>query len=610
MVGEIHGLEDPQKAVLTGLLTGAATSLGAPTSGPQVAGAVAFSNTGHSVTAGISSTKGVTSSGAVTVKTRSLANVDTLSSGKTNGGSAGVGAAVAISTGSVTNRAELGSAVTTGDHVTVAATGDDMSPQVPEGGSQPVADTDQSFATKAYSGQGASGVGVAGALAIHTLTTETESVLTDGADVNASGMTVSAKNTTTHEAVADGKNEDGAVASVGVGASVALNFAENTTRVELEDGSEARTSGDLTLLAKSSNTTKTTAVSGAAGGVAVVPVLALTNTKDIAKAHIASGSGLVQTGGALKLSSVHRHTNDTVAEGTASGGSTAVGMAASVALTDDSNSVVISRNVNAGSVTLNAENDVAVISQGVASAAGAAADEEQTLSQKLAAFFGAKSKVAGEDPDPEGKTQTDAETSESGVSIAAAVGVTDVDSVNEARIGKGVHVTSSGDVSIASASQLDVAAIGDGSAAGDTAAIGAGVAVNVARQDGRAVIEEGARVSASNLTLTSGPSQGGYSTSTFEARANAGAGGAASAFPGQQPSMWWTTPWRPGLTVPWMWAVRSTLPPTTPAAPWPRPVPLARAKQRVSEPPLPPTAPCTKAWRFLGARPPWCNGPG
>ncbi|WP_236889100.1 leukotoxin LktA family filamentous adhesin [Desulfoluna limicola] len=525
MVGQIDSLDASQKAVLTNLLAGAATSLGAPTSGPQVAGAVGFSNTGHSVKAGISSTKGVTSSGAVTVKTRSLANVDTLSSGKTNGGSVGVGAAVAISTGSVTNRAELGSAVTTGDHVTVAATGEDMAPQPTEEGGTPVADRDQSFATKAYSGQGASGVGIAGALAIHNLSTETESVLTDGAEVNASGMTVSAENITTHEAVADGKNEDGAVASVGVGASVALNFAENTTHAELEDGSEARISGDLTLSANSSNTTKTKAVSGAAGGVAVVPVLALTNTKDIAKVHISSGSGIVQTGGALNLSSVHRHTNDTAAEGTASGGSTAVGLAAAVALTDDSNSAAICRNVNAGSVTLNAESDVAITSQSVASAAGAAADEEQTLSQKLAAFFGAKSQVKGEDPDPEGKTQTDAETSEGGVSIAAAVGVTDADSVNEARIGKGVHVTSSGDVRIAAASQLDVAAEGDGSAAGDTAAIGAGVAVNVARQDGRAVIEEGARVSGSNLTLTSGPSEGGYCTSTFEARANAGAGG-------------------------------------------------------------------------------------
>jgi hypothetical protein len=83
-----------------------------------------------------------------------------------------------------------------------------MDPQVPKGGSEPRPDLDQSFSTKAYSGQSADGVGFAGALAIHNIETTTRAAVTGAADITAVSLTLAATNLTSHEAVAAGAQEE------------------------------------------------------------------------------------------------------------------------------------------------------------------------------------------------------------------------------------------------------------------------------------------------------------------------------------------------------------------------------------------------------------------
>jgi len=531
-------LASTQEAALTGLIDDASGSLGGEKSGPQVAGAVAFAKTGHITIARITSTKGVTSTGDVTVKTGSHATVDTQASGITNNdATSGIGAAVAITTGRVENSAELGSTVAAGGAVTVAAT---------QGETEAV----QPFSTRAYSGQGAKGVGFAGALTIHNLSTLIEATVTDDVHITATDLSLSAKNMTSHTALADGTGTDaeGADPKVGVGVSVALNFGENRTQAILGGGASADLSGNLSLAAESGNTSRTEAVAGATGGTAIVPVLALSNTRDDTRAVVAKGTGTLDIDGSVAITSAHRHDNETMAKGSAGGGTTAaVGLAASVALTEDTNTAAIDRNLavtGTGAIALTAEGSVSVASSGIASAGGAADNdpEEKGLNSKLDTFFALKgsmnkTEVPEGETAPEGKKVTQAETSEGGISLAAAVGVTDVESENQARIGAGAVVSTEGDIALISRSQLDVSATGDGSASGGAFGIGAGVAINVATHTVRAEIGAGADITAKTLSLaaqTRDPENPDVKDerNEFTATAKAGAGGSKLAIAG------------------------------------------------------------------------------
>ncbi len=551
-------LDEGQQAEVNSLIDKASGALGGGASGSQVAGGVAFAKTGHAVTARMDTTGTVITDGDVTVGTRSLANVDTLASGMTSGGSHGVGAAVAISTGRVANSAELGATVKAGGTVTVTAGCTDMDPQVPEDGGEPLADPDQSFSTKAYSGQSADGVGFAGALAIDNLETLTRAVVTDAAHITAANLSLSATNATTHEAIADGSPEEadyttvddlfatyetatGAPAdparSVGVGASVALNFAENETTATLAGEATADLTGDLRLTADSKNTSHTEAVSGTSGGIAIVPVLALSGTCDTTGAVVSAGTGQVAVGGEVSLSSVHLHDNTTLANGDASGGETAaVGMSVSLALTEDENTAAIDRSLAAtGAIDVTAESRVSVSSTGIASAGGSSDEpKDGSLNAKVSQFFAFKNamKKKANKPGKTGKTATKAEASEGGVGFAAAVGITDAESHSQARMGSGAKVSSGGTVTLTNGSLLGASAAGDGAASGGKAGIGAGVAINVATQSGLASIDAGADVQAVSLTLDSKTSDASEEANAFSATATAGAGGSKLAIAG------------------------------------------------------------------------------
>lgn len=537
LLGDTGALTEGQVGDLNELLTKVSTCVGSSPDSLQAAGGFALADTEHRVTAQVTTAGGVQSTRDVTVESQSLAHVDTLASGMTSGGEGGVGAAVAISTGNIENRAALDAPVNAGGDISVAAIGDDP---------------DQGFSTRAFSGQGAGSVGLAGALAIHDVKTRTEAVAGSRAKVSALSLDVSARSVTSHGALAHGAMTDADRAEVktifhtvndelndgpamGVGASVALNFADNGTRAALEDGAVVTVSGALGVTASSDNSNRTTAVSGAAGGISIVPVLALSATRDTTEAVIAAGSGSVH-GGDLALASSHGNRNETRTQGDADGGGTAaVGLSAAVAITEDVSTAAVDRSVTAtGTVGVAADSAVSVSSEAKASAGGGAEDDATDghgLNDKVAQLFALKDAMT----ELGDATSKEASTSEGGVSVAAAVGVTHAESLSTARIGAGATVSAEGAVALDSRSQLDVAVIGDGSAVSEGAAIGAGVAVNVAHQKALTQIVPGAVVNAGSLALSARTGAGLTAEderNDFSATATAGAGSSSLAIAG------------------------------------------------------------------------------
>src|SRR5262249_48731969 len=145
------------------------------------------------------------------------------------------------------------------------------------------------FRAEAVSGAGAKEVGVAGSLAVNVVHNTTEATLDATARLTygLGAVTLTAQEASQGTATAR-PTEDGTTGSeVGVGASVAVHVAHNTTRAEVESG--ARLIGPATpnlrlnrvnLSAASTDAVDTLALGGTgatqAGNVAVTPVVAVT----------------------------------------------------------------------------------------------------------------------------------------------------------------------------------------------------------------------------------------------------------------------------------------------------------------------------------------------
>ena len=138
--------------------------------------------------------------------------------------SSGVGIAVGVTVAVVSTRAYLaGNAVLDATDVTVEALG-------PGSG-------DSAFSAHATSGAGGSSVGVAGSIAVNIVVADTIADIEAPTPVVVNGnVSLIATSSLTNEAAAEAKQESGGNTS-GIGASVALNVVNDTTRAGLADGS-------------------------------------------------------------------------------------------------------------------------------------------------------------------------------------------------------------------------------------------------------------------------------------------------------------------------------------------------------------------------------------
>ena len=137
---------------------------------------------------------------------------------------------------------------------------------------------DQStFTAQSIAGVGnSSDVGVAGSLAINVIITDNRAYIDEDATLTLHGnpdVTVGAYSDVSHTTKAVPADGGGIAANVGVGASVALTDAEDTTAAYVGDNATVTGAHNLGLTADSVHATTTQAKNGAKGGTAITPVV-------------------------------------------------------------------------------------------------------------------------------------------------------------------------------------------------------------------------------------------------------------------------------------------------------------------------------------------------
>ncbi len=252
------------------------------------AAAVAVTHIGGNTTARLAGGT-VSSTGAVTVSAASstVAPAGALATTEADGtaatGSPGVGVAAALNFADGTARASLGAAA--------AIT-------APSASFTAGTTTDALFGARAVSGAGSSsGVAVAGSLALNVSVLTTEAVIEAGSTATATGgVTFNATSNTHNVAKALPKTNGATGESTGIGASVAINIVDETTRAQA-DANAKFTGSSLAQNANATGDVQTEAQGGAAGGTAVAPVVAITVANTATKVGLLGGSDVTLSGG-------------------------------------------------------------------------------------------------------------------------------------------------------------------------------------------------------------------------------------------------------------------------------------------------------------------------
>ena len=437
----------------------------------------------------------LTASGKVTVTTTADG------SSKTDGGDTGVGAAVAISVATPNVISLLGGIANVGGaNVNVNAF-------VP----------DSKVEASATSGSGgASSLGVAGSLALNVAVIDAYARLDGNVQANGANINLNAQSTTTVNATAKATVDSGGDAT-GVGASVAINIADNDTHAELVNGAiltGANNVNDLSLSAESTHTMNTEAKGGTTGGTSITPVVAVSIATYNTKAVLGTG-GTLTVAGAFSADAEHTGSVNTLADGEAAGSTAAVGVAIAFTYAKDTVVATTMRSLVAGgAVTFTAASVGRNSSVAKASASGGEDEDDDTSGQDAqqkgdskrsagnsrAANSGSGASGSGTDKPAKAETSGGGTEGEGeGISVAAAIAVNIVDSEARAEIAGGVSVSAGGLLTVRSGSNVNGDAVADGSAASDGGSASVGAAVSVNSVD----VKNTARVSG-NVTAADG----------------------------------------------------------------------------------------------------------
>ncbi len=198
-----------------------------------------------------------TATPALTIAASSENNTTTTANGSATGDTVGVGVAVAINDAVSNSQAWVAS--TTGTTAVTAPTIAVLADTAPA--SSPMPNILNSSAS-ATSGGAAGTVALAGALAINLVSNTEEAYVPSGSTVSTAGdVTFNAQDNATEGASAQpvGAGSSGG-STLGVGASVALNIATNTTLADLQDTAQLTKANNLTFTAGSNDTITTSAV--------------------------------------------------------------------------------------------------------------------------------------------------------------------------------------------------------------------------------------------------------------------------------------------------------------------------------------------------------------
>jgi hypothetical protein len=459
-----------------------------------------------------------TAGGLLTLSAGNDTDASAKADGSAAGGSAVIGAAVAI------NRADASDQATIGVLAHVSAKGLTVSAGMSNLGDQDKTNTFSADATAGASD--GTKLGVAGAVAVNLVTDTTRALIqVFAASIKAGGgdvsLTAQAKgiNTATARAAQSG------TATVGVGASFALDAPTTIVRAELGDLAPLTGAHNVSLSATSDESATTSATGGAAGGTAVAPAVALTLANNDTTARLGYDSAILSTLGSVSLTATHTGSSSSSASGSADGNQAAVGAALALTIADDTTTATTARPISAGgAVSFSAQAAGASKAEAKAGAKGAdpgAKGQKQTTDGQVADQLNFAGTVKGLPP---AKQAPSAKTSDGPVGVAAAVALNLATSSAQATIPAGGSVTAGGVLTLSAGDDTDASATADGSAAGGSTVIGAAVALNVADASNLATIGSGANVHALGLTLQARPSTLGDkdSTDTFSAQATAG----------------------------------------------------------------------------------------
>ncbi|QCB46258.1 leukotoxin LktA family filamentous adhesin [Hydrogenophaga sp. PAMC20947] len=521
----------------------------------DVAAAVAVVSLNSQTQASINSSALQNTTGLATVHSQASNSSTVEADGSTvgDGASVGVGAAVGVNIGVLSNNALIA------DTAQVTANGLTVKADMPVG-------KENHFSTTAKSGAGASNVGVAGALGVNTVVSSTVAALQGdaagtGAQVNAGTGDVlieAAGGTASTVTVGADVKGTGDAAKVGVGASVGVNVAVNATVAEVADKAILAGGANLGLNAKSTHTMSTTVTGGAAGAkIAVTPVVAVSVGDNTTVARLGESTTALNLSGAYSSTADQSSSQTTVATGQTQGNKVSVGASLALGIADDTVLASVERDitattgvgVNAKSVSKSDTSATASVKGGkkadadgkavkedgtpgksVDEQVGAQGDSAKTTGKKTAGKAGpATTTAGGASANDKLDTPTDApkgETSEGGVSVAAAVGVNSASSTTTASIGTGRAINSTGGaLSVTSTAETDASAKADGSqtdAGGTNVGVGAAVAVNAVTASNVATLSDNATVDTAGLTVKAG--MDGTAKNDFVADAKSGAG--------------------------------------------------------------------------------------
>ncbi|WP_050419168.1 LEPR-XLL domain-containing protein [Bradyrhizobium tropiciagri] len=405
--------------------------------------------------------------------------------------STGVGVAVAINIADERDNTAFvgGSSSITAGSLTVAVGA--LNNGVPDPGSL----AQSSFNAIAVAGVSSKDNGVAGAFAINVIIGENEAYVDNAASVTLTGspnVLIEADANIKEFAKAVPVDGGATGGKLGVGASVAVDYSEDTTAAYIGDNATLTGAKNLSLNATSAHGMTTFAQNGAtaSSGTGLTPVVAISAANNDAYTTIGIGTGLM-VGGDLKASSTLTDTVSTTASGNTDA-NTGIGVSLALSIVNDDSTSTTKQWLTTGGVA----SFVSSAFSGSESTAKASvkggqkksenpgdggdttsADDKKNAQQGFAAGA-AKNDGAKKSDSTKNASSPSATSGDGGVSVAGAIAINLENASSVASIPDGIHVTATNMVAAKSSNNSDGHAVADASASSGGTGVGVAVAVN------------------------------------------------------------------------------------------------------------------------------------
>ena len=308
-------------------------------------------------------------------------------------------------------------------------------------------------------------------------------------------------------------SDDESAKSVGVGTAIAVSVVSHTTSAELGEtalikgNNSSGTIGNLTIDASSKGVIEASAIAGAAGGKAVVPVVAVnivnTTTKARAARNANAANNIIALVGDLTVHAKSEKKRKTTANGKAAGSSAGFGGAITVAAGHIRQYAYMERKISsARNIQVAAESGNSSETVSIASANGApvedddssGSDDSDPASKKTPDALVNNALAAGKKTGggtgsitgTSSKTPQSAETADGKVMAAAAIAVDVWNDTTEAKVT--ADTTSTGKLTVEAKAANSVKVVSNASAALSKNGVGVSVAILAGNLLNRAII--------------------------------------------------------------------------------------------------------------------------